>query len=155
MKCQMTWNVKLHEMTHDTWWWQYIYCWTFIIFMLMLMLDLWPPAETPGVTHFGAYHRPPDGNFYNIVGNKLYDSIFFKGTTCDKYPPSQKLPWRSDLQKSARALKSQAKKANSDNTDIQLGINQLWNKADNGGASKRTSSNTTSNMQEHCTLFCV
>ena len=20
-------------------------------------------AETPGVTHFGAYHRPPDGHF--------------------------------------------------------------------------------------------
>jgi len=31
--------------------------------MLMLMLDLWPQAETPGVTHFGAYHRPPDGHF--------------------------------------------------------------------------------------------
>ena len=31
--------------------------------MLMLMLDLWAQAETPGVTHFGAYHRPPDGHF--------------------------------------------------------------------------------------------
>ena len=30
----------------------------------MLMLDLWLQAETPGVTHFGAYHRPPDGHFY-------------------------------------------------------------------------------------------
>ena len=29
----------------------------------MLMLDLWLQAETPGVTHFGAYHRPPDGHF--------------------------------------------------------------------------------------------
>ena len=32
--------------------------------MLMLMLDLIPQAETPGVTHFGAYHRPPDGHFF-------------------------------------------------------------------------------------------
>ena len=30
---------------------------------LMLMLMLWPLAVTPGVTHFGAYHRPPDDNF--------------------------------------------------------------------------------------------
>ena len=45
---------------------EYIYSWTFIpiIFMLMLMLDLWPQAETPGVTHFGAYHRHPDGHFF-------------------------------------------------------------------------------------------
>ena len=43
-KCQMSWNVKCHE-------------------MLMLMLDLWPQAEIPGVTHFGANHRPPDGHF--------------------------------------------------------------------------------------------
>ena len=61
------------HMTHDTWhmthdtWWQYTYCWTFPIFMLMLMLDLWPRAETPGATHFGAYHRPPDGHFLNII----------------------------------------------------------------------------------------
>ena len=54
----------------DIWWsWWYmihdddIYCWTCLIFMLMLMLDLWLQAETPGVTHFGAYHRPPDGHF--------------------------------------------------------------------------------------------
>ena len=26
-----------------------------IIFMLMMMLDLWPQAETPGVTHFRAF----------------------------------------------------------------------------------------------------
>ena len=45
MKCQESWNVKCHE-------------------MLMLMLDLWPQADTPGVTHFGAYHRPPDCHFY-------------------------------------------------------------------------------------------
>ena len=43
-------------MTLDKWWWwcQYIYCWTFLIITLMMMLDLWPQAETPGVTHFGA-----------------------------------------------------------------------------------------------------
>ena len=29
----------------------------------MLMLDPLPQAETPGVTHFRAYHRPPDGHF--------------------------------------------------------------------------------------------
>ena len=40
---EMSWNIKFHE---------------------ILMLDLWPQAETPGVTHFGAYHRPPDGHFY-------------------------------------------------------------------------------------------
>ena len=44
MQCQMSWNVKCHE-------------------MLMLMLDIWPQAETPGLTHFGAYHRHLDGNF--------------------------------------------------------------------------------------------
>ena len=38
-----------------------IYCWTYLIFMRMLMLDLWLQAETPGVSHFGAYHRPSDG----------------------------------------------------------------------------------------------
>ena len=40
--------------------------------MLILMLDLWPQAETPGVTYFGAYHRPPDGHFFQkhcIVGS--------------------------------------------------------------------------------------
>ena len=54
----------------DIWWsWWYmihdddIYCWTCLIFMLMLMLDLWLQAQTPGVTHFRAYHRPPDGHF--------------------------------------------------------------------------------------------
>ena len=45
LKCKMSWNVKCHE-------------------MLILMLDLWPQAETPGVTHFGAYNRPPDGHFF-------------------------------------------------------------------------------------------
>ena len=45
------------------WWCQYIHCWTFLIFILLMMLDLWPQAETQGVTHFGAYHRPPDGQF--------------------------------------------------------------------------------------------
>ena len=31
------------------------------------MLDLWPQAETPGVSHFGAYHRPPDGHFSTFL----------------------------------------------------------------------------------------
>ena len=48
------------------WWCQYVHCWTFLIFMLMMMLDLWPQAETPGVTHFGAYHRHPDGHFLHL-----------------------------------------------------------------------------------------
>ena len=58
----MTWNVKWHKMSNDTW---YVKRDAFIsvIFMLMLMLDLWPQAETPGVPHFGAYHRPLDSNF--------------------------------------------------------------------------------------------
>ena len=57
-------------MIHDTWYMIHddnviitdddnIYCWTFLIFMLMLMLYLWLQADT----HFGAYHRPPDGHF--------------------------------------------------------------------------------------------
>ena len=33
----------------------------------MLMLYLWLQAETQGVTHFGAYHRPPDGHFFIFV----------------------------------------------------------------------------------------
>ena len=44
IQCQMSWNAKSHE-------------------LLMLMLSLWPRAETPGVSHFGAYHPPPDGHF--------------------------------------------------------------------------------------------
>ena len=56
MKCQMTWNAKWHETPN------YMKCQK----MLMLMLDLWPQAETPGVTHFGAYHRPLDGHFFNL-----------------------------------------------------------------------------------------
>ena len=39
-------------MIHDTWY-----------YMLMLM----PQAETPGVTHFGAYHRPPDVHCFVFV----------------------------------------------------------------------------------------
>ena len=30
---------------------------------IWLMLLLWPLAVTPEITHFGAYHRPLDGNF--------------------------------------------------------------------------------------------
>ena len=44
-----------------------IYCRTCLIFMLMLMLDLLLQAETPGVTHFGAYHRPPDGHLLSAL----------------------------------------------------------------------------------------
>ena len=67
-----SWWYKLHDddiwcMIYDIWRYKLhdddIYCWTCLIFMLMLMLDLWLQAETPGVTHFGAYHRPPDGHF--------------------------------------------------------------------------------------------
>ena len=43
-----------------------------LMLMLMLMLMLWPLAVTPGVTHFGAYHRPPDGHFYQLVEIKYY-----------------------------------------------------------------------------------
>ena len=69
-------------MIHDTWYmihdvhdtytilatW-YMYTCIFLIFMLMLMLYLWPKADTPGVTHFGAYHRSPDGHFFTIFDN--------------------------------------------------------------------------------------
>ena len=76
MKCQMTWNVKWHEMSNDAKWqmtrnvkwhemsndmkWHMTHD---VIYHEMLMLDLWLQAETPGVTHFGAYIRPPDGHF--------------------------------------------------------------------------------------------
>ena len=50
-----------------------IYCWTCLIFMLMLMLDLWLQLETPGVTHFGVYHRPLDGHFLsNCSGQQCH-----------------------------------------------------------------------------------
>ena len=49
----MTWNAKWNAKWHET-----------QKMMLMLMPDLWPQAETPGVTHFGAYHRPSDGHFF-------------------------------------------------------------------------------------------
>ena len=32
-------------------------------------------AETPGVTHFGAYHRPPDGHFLELSHPPIY-SLF-------------------------------------------------------------------------------
>ena len=63
MKCQMSWNVKCHE---------------------MLMLDLWPQAETPGITHFRAYHRPTDGHFSSFIhpiDNKEEQNCLFGGTT--------------------------------------------------------------------------
>ena len=53
-----TWYM-MHDtwyMTHDTW---------YMIHDTWYMIhDTWLQAETPGVTHFGAYHRPPDGHFY-------------------------------------------------------------------------------------------
>ena len=30
--------------------------------------DQWLQTETPGVTHFGAYNRPPDGHFFFFKG---------------------------------------------------------------------------------------
>ena len=41
----------------------------------MLMLDLRLQAETPGVTHFGAYHRPPDGHFFQFHPNANCGSV--------------------------------------------------------------------------------
>ena len=29
--------------------------------------DQWLQTETPGVTHFGAYNRPPDGHFFKMI----------------------------------------------------------------------------------------
>ena len=45
MKCQMSWNVKCHEMSN-----------------VMKCLMSWN-TETPGLTHFGAYHLHSDGHF--------------------------------------------------------------------------------------------
>ena len=60
MKCKMSGKVKCHE-------------------ILMLMLDIWPQAETSRVTHFGAYHRPPDGNFLCRRSGNKYFSVQFCG----------------------------------------------------------------------------
>ena len=30
----------------------------------MTLMMIWQLAVTPGVKHFGAYHRPPDGHFF-------------------------------------------------------------------------------------------
>ena len=70
-------DLKSWHMTHDT----YINCWAFLIFMLMLMLDLWPQAETPGVSHFGAYHRSPDGQCCDLraLGRTSLDHKFLVG----------------------------------------------------------------------------
>ena len=44
---------------------------------IWLMLMLRPLAVTPGVTHFGAYHRPPDGHFLlyreGLIGPNFFD----------------------------------------------------------------------------------
>ena len=54
----------------DDWYMNYIwmiYDWYMADIWLMLML--WPPAVTPGVTHFWAYHHPLDGDlFYSGQG---------------------------------------------------------------------------------------
>ena len=50
-KCQIT-QLQLHRMMHDAW---------------CMMMDLWLQAETTGVTHFGAYNRPPDGHFFTWI----------------------------------------------------------------------------------------
>ena len=52
----------------------------------MLMLDLWLQAETNGVTHFGAYNRPPDGHFFlNFVLDTLKTGAKF-GWYCCLWP---------------------------------------------------------------------
>ena len=43
------------------------WCWLMLMLMLILTLILWPLAVTPGVTHVGVYHRPPDGHFFISV----------------------------------------------------------------------------------------
>ena len=52
------------------------------------MLDLWLKAEAPGVTHFGAYHRPPDGHFCFIYiwptkGEQSYHLFFVANDDID------------------------------------------------------------------------
>ena len=58
------WYDMIWCMIYDIWWYKLhdddIYCWTCLIFMLIY--DLWLQAQTPGVTHFRAYHRPLEGN---------------------------------------------------------------------------------------------
>ena len=60
----MIWYDMIWCMIYDIWWYKLhdddIYCWTCLIFMLSY--DLWLQAQTPGVTHFRAYHRPLEGN---------------------------------------------------------------------------------------------
>ena len=54
-KLQMSWNFKCHETSNVMI--------SKMSMMIMIMMMLWPLAVAPGVTHFVAYHRPPDGNF--------------------------------------------------------------------------------------------
>ena len=42
------------------------------------LLMLWPLAVTPGITHFGAYHRPPGGIFLFVCGTLLDVKINFE-----------------------------------------------------------------------------
>ena len=75
-------NVKLHftHMTHKTWHMTHDtrHMTHDVKYHEMLMLDLWLQAETPGVTHFGAYIRPPDGHFLLFI---LYSYYFFSPIT--------------------------------------------------------------------------
>ena len=50
------------------------------------MLDLWLQAETPGVTHFGAYHRPPDGHFWLMRRSPQY-IISYRSSSYHSSPP--------------------------------------------------------------------
>ena len=70
----MSWNVKCHQMSN-------------VMEMPMLMLDIWPQAETAGVTHFGAYHRPPDGHFWPCPPHPLRYCCY-----CCPPPPSRPPP---------------------------------------------------------------
>ena len=82
------WWQFLMTIFDDNFWWQFLmtisddnFWWQFLICMLMLMLDLWLQAETPGVTHFGAYHRPPDGHFFPFYCRiKVYTVLSWEST---------------------------------------------------------------------------
>ena len=107
-KYQMTWNIKWHEMTHDTWhmthdkwqirhdkwhmklnfklhithmthdtWYMTHDTWGMMYDAWhMTHDDQWLQTETPGVTHFGAYIRPPDGHFWFLTRPCLSVNLF-------------------------------------------------------------------------------
>ena len=41
-----------------------------------------PSSVTPGVTHFGAYHRPPDGHFFNRHDYDYPNKCYYDQSTC-------------------------------------------------------------------------